>query len=101
LKYAALLLATVLVSPHLTVYDLVILAPAMLLLTDWLISHPLAQQGIETLLYLVCVLPLLGPATRWIHIQLSVVAMGALLFFLWQLRESGDSTHQSRAKQEA
>lgn len=101
LKYAALLLATVLVSPHLTVYDLVILAPAMLLLTDWLISHPVAQQGIGTLLYLVCVLPLLGPATRWIHLQLSVVAMGALLFFLWQLRESGDSTHQSRAKQEA
>src|SRR5262249_19604470 len=35
LKFSALLLATVLVSPHLTVYDLVILAPAILFLTDW------------------------------------------------------------------
>ncbi len=91
LKYSALLLTTVLVSPHLTVYDLVILTPAILLLTDWLISHPLAQQGIGTVIYLVCVLPLLGPYTRWIHVQLSVVAMGALLYLLWQLRESRDS----------
>jgi hypothetical protein len=32
LRYSALLLATVLLAPHLTVYDLVILAPAFLLL---------------------------------------------------------------------
>jgi hypothetical protein len=80
LKYSALLLATVLVSPHLTVYDLVILAPAILLLTDWLIPHPSTRQGIGTLIYLVCVLPLLGPFARWIHIQLSVIAMTALLY---------------------
>ena len=35
IRFSALLLATVLVSPHLTVYDLVILAPAFLLLGDW------------------------------------------------------------------
>jgi hypothetical protein len=97
LKYSALLLATVLVSPHLTVYDLVILAPAILLLTDWLISHVLVKQGIGTLIYLVYVLPLLGPAMRWIHVQLSVVAMVALLCVLWQLRERGDSALSSGA----
>jgi uncharacterized membrane protein YozB (DUF420 family) len=97
LKYSALLLATVLVSPHLTVYDLVILAPAVLLLTDWFISHPSAPQGTGTLIYLVCALPLLGPGTRWTHIQLSVIAMAALLYLLWRMREGGDSVHPSGA----
>jgi len=90
LKYSALLLGTVLVSPHLTVYDLVILAPAILLLTDWLISHPSASQGTGTLIYLVCVLPLLGPCTRWTHIQLSVIAMAALLYFIWRTIDKQD-----------
>ncbi len=40
LRYSALLLASVLVAPHLTVYDLVILAPAFLLLADWLVDQP-------------------------------------------------------------
>lgn len=95
LKYSALLLATVLGSPHLTVYDLVILAPAILLLTDWLISHPSAPQGTGTLIYLTCALPLLGPFTRWTHMQLSVIAMAALLYLLWRMRESGASVHAS------
>lgn len=85
LKYSALLLATVLVSPHLTVYDLVILAPAILLLTDWLISHPSAPQGTGTLIYLTCTLPLLGPYMRWTHIQLSVIVMATLLYLIWRM----------------
>src|SRR5437870_990708 len=35
LRYSALMLATVLVAPHLTVYDLVVLAPVFLLMADW------------------------------------------------------------------
>ena len=85
LKYSALLLATVLISPHLTVYDLVILAPAILLLADWRLSHPMAPGGIGVLLYLVFVLPLLGPYTRWIPVQLSVIAMAALLYWIWRI----------------
>lgn len=83
-RFSALLLATVLVSPHLTVYDLVILAPAILLLSDWLIGQPRTQQGslMGTLLYLVYVLPLIGPLARWTHVQLSVVAMGALAYLI-------------------
>ena len=85
LRFSALLLATVLVSPHLTVYDLVILAPALLLLADWLISQPTAGFGMGTLVYLVYFLPLLGPFTRWIHVQLSVVAMTAVVYMIWRL----------------
>jgi len=86
MRFSALLLATVLVSPHLTVYDLVILAPAILMLADWLIGQSGGQtvRGIRTLLYLVYVLPLLGPITRWTHVQLSVVAMSALLLAMWR-----------------
>jgi len=86
LRYSALLLAAVLVSPHLTVYDLVILAPGILLLADWLISEPRAPSGMGTLVYLVAVLPLVGPFTRWIHVQVSVAAMTALLYVIWRMQ---------------
>lgn len=92
LRYSALLLVTVLVAPHLTVYDLVILAPAILLLADWLLADwLLAQQRtpatglMGVLLYLVYVLPLIGPFTRWTHVQFSVIAMAALSYLIWRL----------------
>ncbi len=91
-------LATVLVSPHLTVYDLVILAPAILLLTDWLISHPSAPQGTGTLIYLTCALPLLGPFTRWTHIQLSVIVMTALLYLMWRTTNKKDEADVNSAE---
>src|SRR6202007_992334 len=63
LKYSALLLATVLVSPHLTVYDLVILAPVFLLMADWLLGQgeKSRPRSLGTLLYFIYVLPLLAP----------------------------------------
>ncbi len=86
LRYSALLLATVLVSPHLTVYDLVILAPAILLLADWALGQRSSvQRGVGTLLYLVYALPLLAPLTRWTHIQLSVIVMTILVFAIWRI----------------
>ena len=99
LKYSALLLATVLISPHLTVYDLVILSPAILLLSDWLISHPSAPEGTGTLTYLVCALPLLGPYMRWTHVQLSVIVMAALLYLIWRTTNKKDETSVNSAEQ--
>jgi len=83
-RYTLLLLATVLVAPHLTVYDLVILAPAFLLTADWLLAQPRTHPNglIGTVLYLVYMLPLVGPYARWTHIQLSVVAMGSLAYLI-------------------
>jgi hypothetical protein len=85
LRYSALLLATVLLAPHLTVYDLVILAPAFLLLADWIVAHPRGAptSQLKLLLYLAFVLPLLGPLARWTHFQLSVPIMAALLYGIW------------------
>ena len=84
LKYSALLLSTVLLAPHLTVYDLVILAPAFLLLSGWLVTQIDANTSLlKILLYLGFVLPLLGPLARWTHFQLSVPVMAALLYGIW------------------
>jgi hypothetical protein len=88
LRYSALLLSTVLLAPHLTVYDLVILAPAFLLLSDWIVAHAsqAATGRLAILLYLAFILPLIGPLARWTHFQLSVPVMGALLIGIWNLR---------------
>lgn len=87
LRYSALMLATVLVAPHLTVYDLVVLAPSILLLADWLARQEATREVefVGTLLYLVYTLPLLGILARYTHLQLSVLAMTALMFVIARL----------------
>jgi hypothetical protein len=87
IKYSSLLLVTVLVAPHLTVYDLVILAPAFLFLGDWAIAHPQdpTTPAVQSLLYLSYPLFLAGPLARVTHLQLSVGAMGILLCLIWRL----------------
>ena len=78
LRFSALLFATVLVSPHLTVYDLVILAPAFLLLGDYA-AGAVDSGKLGSLLYACYPLFLLGPLARYTHVQLSVAAMAAVL----------------------
>jgi len=82
LRFSALLIATVLVSPHLTVYDLVILAPALILVADWVRANGLStnRATFGGLLYGCYALPLTGPLARWTHLQLTVPAMVALLW---------------------
>ena len=84
LRYAALMLATVLVAPHLTVYDLLILAPAFLLLTDWAVRTATGSSApiMSALLYLCYPLFLLGPLARFTRIQLSVIALAGLLLLI-------------------
>jgi len=86
LRYSALLLATVLVAPHLTVYDLVILAPVFLLVADWMAGQDgtSSPRRLGTLLYLVYALPLLGPLAKWAHVQLAVIAMAACVCVIWR-----------------
>ena len=45
LRYAALLIATVLVDPHLYAYDLLLLVPAFLILWDWVLGEPERRVG--------------------------------------------------------
>ena len=105
LRYSTLVLATVLVAPHLTVYDLVILAPAFLLLADWMAGQSESQSPswLGTILYLIYALPLLGPLSRWTHVQLAVIAMAACVYMVWRTcgrlaRVSGPESAGSVAK---
>jgi hypothetical protein len=84
LRFAALTLAALLANPHLFVYDLLVLAPTLLLLTDWTLSHALPSSAarLRLLLYLAFVLPLFGPLSQWTHLQLSVPVFVALLWML-------------------
>ncbi|MGA7504956.1 MAG: glycosyltransferase family 87 protein [Candidatus Sulfotelmatobacter sp.] len=83
-RFSALLFTSVLLSPHLTVYDLVILAPAFLLLSDSIIArHGETAAYLPVLLYLAFILPLLGPLARWTHLQLTVPVMVAIVYVIW------------------
>jgi alpha-1,2-mannosyltransferase len=85
LRFSAMLLATVLIAPHLTIYDLVVLAPAFLLLSDLSLSENIASSSLPLLLYLCYALPLIGPLARYTHVQLSVIAFVGLIYFLWHV----------------
>jgi hypothetical protein len=82
IRYSSLLLATVLVAPHLTVYDLVILAPAFLFLGNWAIEQ--TSSVVAWLLYASYALFLLGPLVKVTHVPLSVPAMFALLWLCYR-----------------
>jgi hypothetical protein len=86
LRFSALTFAAVLVNPHLFVYDLLVLAPALLLLADWTLTNPQhpSSAALKLLTYLAFVLPLFGPLSRWTHFQLSVPAFTVLLWVLWR-----------------
>ena len=87
LRFAALILAAVLVNPHLFIYDLLVLAPCLLLLVDGTLAHPDSHSAeLRVLTWLVFVLPLFGPLSRWTHLQLSVIAFAALLWTLRPMR---------------
>ncbi len=89
LRFSALLLATVLVDPHLFVYDQVVLAPALMLLTDWWVGLQAGQSRVFTaLLYLTYCSPLLVrivESSRFapIFALLSVVVSAALFAFVY------------------
>ena len=92
LRFSALIFAAVLVNPHLFVYDLLVLIPALLLLADWTLhdpSHP-STTPLSWLLYLTFILPLLGPLALWTHLQLSVPAFVALQWTLWSILRRPD-----------
>lgn len=91
IRFSALILAAVLVSPHIYIYDLLALSPLFLLVAGWSLQnaeHP-ATPALRVLLYLAFLLPLFGPLARWTHLQLSVPVFAALLWILHRLGTPG------------
>jgi len=87
LRFSALIVAAVLVNPHVFVYDLLVMAPALLLIGDWCLTPDQLAfvPRIALLAYLAYALPLFGPLTQWMHLQFSVVVFAALLWTLWRM----------------
>jgi hypothetical protein len=99
LRFSSLVLASILINPHLFVYDLLVLAPPLLLLADWALGHAKhpASAPMNVLLCLSFLLPLLGPLTVWTHFQLSVPAFVGLQILLWSiLAQSVDTRSRSQ-----
>jgi hypothetical protein len=96
-RYAVLLVATVLVNPHMWVYDFILLTPAFLLLWDWALADPARTVGdvfprlpiaglrrqrlvvaFQALLYFCYFSPLLGALAELDRVQASVPALSVL-----------------------
>lgn len=94
LRFTALTLAAVLVNPHLFIYDLLVLAPALLLLVDWTLTHAQcpASDSLRLLAYAAFVVPLFGPLSQWTHVQLSVPVFSVLLWVLWRQSRTTSET---------
>ena len=84
LRYAVFLLGSVLVDPHLTDYDLVMLVPAFLAIGEFVLLAPesMERDAARLLTYAGYVLPLFGPMLRVVHLQLSVPAYAGLFLVI-------------------
>ena len=94
LRMAGLTIATVLASPHLYVYDLVLLTPAWVWLTEWYLATPDLPRAVGRTLYAGYVLPLMAAAfTRLLRLQLLTLCLTLLLIWIW--RYSGGRASQA------
>lgn len=89
-RAAAIVFAMILINPHVLSYDLILLAPVLLLLTNWLLTNrpegsaparwsPRISWGVVVLFFA----PIASVLPAPIHLQLSVTCMGAVLVLLW------------------
>jgi Glycosyltransferase family 87 len=90
LRFTALVVCATLVNPHLFVYDLLALAPALILLADWILekvnsTSDAPRDKLACAAYGAYLLPLLGPVTLVTHFQLSVIAIVGLL---WEISKT-------------
>ena len=73
IRYSALIVATILVSPHVGVYDLVLLAPAFILTAAEIErSTDPRRRVLRMILYVAYLVPLTAPLAALTHLQLSV-----------------------------
>lgn len=81
-NWALIVVLTILASPHLLAYDLVLLTCPLLLLGDWCMRNDgdPRRSSVIVLLVPLYFAPFSGNLARLIHVQLSVLAMMALVW---------------------
>ena len=86
-RFAVLSFAAVLINPHIYIYDLLMLAPGLLVLANWTLENRLLPRTplVQWLIYLAVIVPLFGPIARWTHIQPSVIVFFAIVCTFYRL----------------
>jgi hypothetical protein len=89
LRFSAVVLAMILISPHAFEYDLILLAPVYFLLANWIADSPndRAARAMSFALPVLFVAPVLTGLPAVIRLQFSVTAMGFILFVLSRKRD--------------
>jgi len=89
LGFAVLVATSTLLNPHLYGYDLVVLAPALIISADWIVLHPRDPRSVtmQWLLTGIFLVPLVAPLAAFTRVQLSVPL---LAWFCWQLATEAD-----------
>ncbi|HEY6395174.1 MAG TPA: glycosyltransferase family 87 protein [Candidatus Binataceae bacterium] len=82
MRFAVLIVAGVLIDPHLYIYDAVMLAPALIVAIEraCVLGETVAADAIRIAVYVLFVCLFIGPLSRITHVQLSVPVMAALFF---------------------
>jgi hypothetical protein len=85
LQFSLLLLATVLLNPHMYGYDLVIMAPAMLLLANWAIERgERPARLLKPWMAAAYLAPLAAPLAALTRVQGTVFVFIALWWIVWR-----------------
>jgi hypothetical protein len=81
MRMATALLLTVLIAPHLYVYDLVLLAPVLVALVAWTETRTpgQARRRVRWLVWMAWLAPLAGPIAMATRVQPSTIVLGLLL----------------------
>jgi hypothetical protein len=103
LRASAILVATILISPHAFAYDLVLLAPVFLLLANWIAGHGAgcSRQLHSQVSWCLCamfVAPLLAVIPAVLRLQFSVTAMAILLSAVQRASRQGAAPADSSAR---
>ena len=87
-KWGLLVVLTVLASPHLLTYDLILLTIPLLVFADWAVAHRehALQPWVSRLLLLLFLAPFSSNLVRLVPVQLSVVV---LVLLVWAVRGPG------------
>ena len=92
-RYGTLIIASVLVSPHLYTYDLVVLVGAFFLLASWALRQNERRWLFWGLLYAAFYLPALKGLAERTNIQWTVPVLMALLCHVaWSIARTPDET---------
>ena len=86
-RFAVLVLAALVLNPHLYVYDLTLMAVPLGCMAAWLLSRgPGADRRVAWMTYALVWLPLVGPLAAYTRLSVTAPVMIGLLWTLWHSR---------------